>query len=62
MRTLRIISALAFGAAVIAAILTFAVNSQAGSIAFAFGGIAACAGFTALVDSLGRWGVPGDGL
>ena len=62
MRLLRIVSAVAFGAAVIAAILTFTVGSQAGSVAFALGGIALAAGFTAMVDGLGRWGMPGDGL
>jgi hypothetical protein len=62
MRIPRIVSALAFGAAVIAAVLTFTVSRQAGSVAFACGGIALAAGFTALVDGLGRWGMPGDGL
>ena len=62
MRALRIVSALAFVPAVIAAILTFAVSRQAGSVAYAFGGIALAAGVTALIDGLGRWGMPGDGL
>lgn len=62
MRILRWVSILAFAGAVVATILCFTTSKQAGSVAFALGGVAAAAGFTAMVDSVGRWGVPGDGL
>jgi hypothetical protein len=62
MRALRILAALAFMAAVVAAIVSLTGNAQAGSLAFALGGVALTAGVTALIDYSGRWGVPGDGL
>ena len=61
MRLLLAVAAVSLVGAVAAAIAVIVGNTDAESLVFVLGGIAVATGFTAMLDRLGRWGVPGDG-
>jgi len=62
MRFLQTVAAVSLVGAVAAVIVVIVGTTDAASLVFVLGGIAVTTGFTAMVDHLGRWGVPGDGI
>jgi hypothetical protein len=61
MRFIQAIAAVSLVGTIAAAIAVIVGNTEAESLVFVLGCIAVATGFTAMVDRLGRWGMPGDG-